>query len=91
LPLTLRVAAHNDPSARARQAQAADLPAIRLHDLRRVSASLALEARIHPKVVSERLGHSTVQPSLDRYSHVAEGIHDAAAVQPGAVIFGPCL
>jgi integrase len=69
-------------------ARAAGLPIIRLHDLRHTSASLALSAGIHPKVVSERLGHSTVQLTLDLYSHVAEGIHEGAADELGAVIFG---
>lgn len=66
----------------------AGLPRIRLHDLRHTSATLALAAGIHPKVVSERLGHSTVQLTLDRYSHVVDGIHEAAAEQLGDVIFG---
>jgi integrase len=34
---------------------------IRLHDLRHTHASIALQARIHVKVVSERLGHATVR------------------------------
>jgi integrase len=65
----------------------AGLSPIRLHDLRHTSATLALTAGIHPKVVSERLGHSTVQLTLDRYSHVVDGIHAAAAEQLGAIIF----
>lgn len=68
----------------------AGLPPIRLHDLRHTAASLALKAGIHPKVVSERLGHATVQLTLDRYSHVVEGIQEAAAKRMGEVIFGSC-
>src|SRR4029077_10247112 len=34
-----------------------DVPHIRLHDLRHTYATLALKAGVHPKVVSERLGH----------------------------------
>ena len=45
------------------------LPTIRLHDLRHTHATLALQADIHPKVVSERLGHATVSITLDTYSH----------------------
>jgi integrase len=45
------------------------LPTIRLHDLRHTHATLALRAGIHPKVVSERLGHATVSITLDTYSH----------------------
>ena len=43
---------------------------IRLHDLRHTWATLALEAGIDPKVVSERLGHATTGITLDLYSHV---------------------
>ena len=66
----------------------AGLRAIRLHDLRHTSATLALSAGIHPKIVSERLGHSTVQLTLDRYSHVVDGLQDVAAQQLGDTIFG---
>jgi integrase len=48
---------------------AAKLPEIRLHDLRHTHATLALQAGIHPKVVSERLGHSTIAITLDAYSY----------------------
>lgn len=34
---------------------------------------------IHPKVVQERLGHSSIQMTIDTYSHVAPGIQEAAA------------
>jgi integrase len=42
---------------------------IRLRDLRHTHATLALTAGIHPKVVSERLGHSKTSITLDIYSH----------------------
>lgn len=48
----------------------ARLPEIRFHDLRHTHATHLLLKGIHPKVVSERLGHSTVAITLDRYSHV---------------------
>lgn len=48
------------------------------HSLRH-TATLALEAGIHPKVVSERLGHSTIAITLDTYSHVVEGMDADAA------------
>lgn len=48
------------------------LPRIRLHDLRHTHATLALEAGIHPKIVSERLRHSTVALTLDIYSHALQ-------------------
>ena len=42
-------------------------------------ATLLLGAGIHPKVVSERLGHSTVNLTLDTYSHVLPGIQEEVA------------
>lgn len=52
---------------------------IRLHDARHSHASLMLKLGIHPKVVQERLGHSSIQITLDTYSHVAPGLQEAAA------------
>ncbi len=52
---------------------------IRLHDARHTHASLMLKQGIHPKVVQERLGHASIQMTLDTYSHVAPGIQEAAA------------
>ena len=57
----------------------AGLPHIRFHDLRHSHASLLLQAGVHPKVVSERLGHASVAFTLDIYSHVVPGIQEAAA------------
>lgn len=56
-----------------------DLPPIRLHDLRHTYATLALEAGVHPKIVSERLGHATTGITLDLYSHVAPSMDEQAA------------
>ena len=55
------------------------LPHLTLHGLRHVHATLMLEAGIHPKVVSERLGHSTVGITLDTYSHVLPSLQEQAA------------
>ena len=55
------------------------LPSIRLHDLRHTHATLALQAGIHPKVVSERLGHTTVSITLDTYSHAIPALQEEAA------------
>jgi integrase len=64
-----------------RQVDSSDLPPIRLHDLRHTYATLALQGGVHPKVVSERLGHATVGVTLDLYSHVTPAIaRDAASV-----------
>lgn len=57
----------------------AGLPNIRFHDLRHTSATVALAAGIHPKVVQERLGHSTIAMTLDTYSHVIPSLQKEAA------------
>ena len=57
----------------------AGLKHIRLHDCRHSHASLLLKQGVHPKIVSERLGHSSVQITLDTYSHVTPGLQAAAA------------
>lgn len=46
------------------------LNSVSLHDLRHTHATLMLQAGVHPKVVQERLGHSTITTTLDTYSHV---------------------
>lgn len=55
------------------------LKGIRLHDARHTHASLLLKQGVHPKIVQERLGHSTISTTLDTYSHVAPGLQHAAA------------
>ena len=52
---------------------------LRLHDLRHTHATLMLKSGVHPKVVSERLGHATVAFTLDTYAHVVPGLQEAAA------------
>jgi len=36
---------------------------------------------IHPKIVQERLGHSSIQITLDTYSHAAPGLQKATAAR----------
>ena len=48
----------------------ADVPRIRFHDVRHTWATTALAAGVHPKIVAERLGHGSIQITLDTYSHV---------------------
>ena len=55
------------------------LRGIRIHDLRHTHATLMLKAGVHPKVVSERLGHASIGITLDIYSHVLPGLQEAAA------------
>ncbi len=57
----------------------AGLKGVRIHDLRHTHATLMLKAGIHPKVVSERLGHANIGITLDIYSHVLPGLQEAAA------------
>jgi integrase len=63
------------------------LPKIRLHDLRHTHATLCLQAGIHPKVVSERLGHATVSITLDTYSHAIPAMQEEAAALIAGLVF----
>ncbi len=58
---------------------AAALPRIRFHDLRHTTATLLLSQGVHPKIVSDLLGHSTTAITLDTYSHVTQTMSRAAA------------
>lgn len=57
----------------------AKLPMIRPYDLRHSAATLLLAAGEHPKIVAERLGHSTTTLTMDTYSHVLPDMQDGAA------------
>lgn len=56
----------------------AELPQIRLYDLRHSHATLLLIAEENPKIVAERLGHSTIVLTLDTYSHVIPAMQKTA-------------
>ena len=58
----------------------AGLPHLSFHGLRHAHATLLLTAGVHPKVVSERLGHSNIAVTMDTYSHVLPGLQEAAAL-----------
>ncbi len=66
----------------------AGLPPIRLHDLRHSHATAGLEAGVPAKVMSERLGHSSVKITLDTYSHVRPAFDREAARKTAAHLFG---
>jgi len=66
--------------------RASGLPLIRLHDLRHTHATIALQAGVHPKIVSERLGHSTVAFTLDVYSHMLPRMQAEAAAAVAALV-----
>lgn len=55
------------------------LPMLRLYDLRHSCATLLLADGVHPKVVQERLGHSSITLTLDVYSHVVPGMQERAS------------
>jgi integrase len=52
---------------------------VRFHDLRHAHATLMLLQGVHPKIVSERLGHASVGITLDTYSHVIPTMQEEAA------------
>jgi integrase len=60
---------------------------LRLYDLRHSTASFLLQANVNPKVVSERLGHSTVTLTLDVYSHVLPTMQEQATEHLEDMIF----
>src|SRR5206468_2500549 len=62
------------------------LPYIRFHDLRHTHATLLLQQGVHPKVVSERLGHSTIGITMDTYTHVLPNMQKEAAQQSEQLI-----
>ena len=67
----------------------AKLPgSFRLYDLRHTCATLLLAAGVHPKVVSERLGHAGITLTLDTYAHVLPGMQRKAADRLEAILFG---
>jgi integrase len=64
----------------------AKLPPIRLHDLRHTAASLALQAGVPLKVVSEQLGHSSLAITADTYTSVLPVVAHAAAEAVAGII-----
>ena len=68
----------------------AGLPAtLRMYDLRHSAATLLLKVGIHPKVASERLGHSSVVLTLDTYSHVQPDMQREASEKMAEILFQP--
>jgi integrase len=64
-----------------------NLSKIKFHDLRHTHASLLLKQNVHPKIVSERLGHSSIQMTLDTYSHLLPNMQQDAAKELGKILF----
>ncbi len=64
------------PQRRARQA---NLPSVRLHDLRHTAASLLVAQGVPARVVMEILGHSQIALTMNTYSHIAPEVSREAA------------
>lgn len=73
----------NFGSAFERLVRRANVPRVRLHDLRHTSAAILLRQGVASKVVSERLGHSTTALTTDTYQHVIAGMDEEAAAKAG--------
>lgn len=59
--------------------QRAEVRHIRLHDLRHTSATLLIAQNIHAKIISERLGHSRINTTMDVYGHALRSADRKAA------------
>jgi integrase len=66
----------------------AGLPHERFHDLRHTCATLLLTKGVHPKVVQELLGHSSISVTLDTYSHVLPNMQEKAVAAMDAISEG---
>jgi len=68
-----------------------DLEGLRIHDLRHTAASVLINQGLHPKIVQQHLGHSSIVVTMDRYGHLYpsdnERVQDAldAAFETGLV------
>ncbi len=65
---------------------AAKVAEIRFHDLRHSHASHLLSAAVHPKIVAERLGHSSIAITLDTYSHLIPAMQEDAVARLEALM-----
>lgn len=74
-----------------RRAKAAGVRRIELRELRHTFATLALRAGVHPKVVSEILGHANISITLDTYSHAIPAMQEEAAAKVADLIFRPSI
>lgn len=60
---------------------------MRFHDLRHTHAAMLIAQGEHPKVIQNRLGHSSIKVTLDTYGHLFEGL-DVAAAERLDTVFG---
>lgn len=66
----------------------ANVKKIRFHDLRHTHATLLLKQGVHPKIVSERLGHTDTRMTLDRYSHLLPNMQKETAQKFSELLYG---
>ena len=85
-----------DKKRKIKAALPAELHSLRFHDLRHTAASMLIAQGAHPKIIQERLGHSSITTTMNRYGHLFDGLdatlidgldaaHDAAAALPDNV------
>ena len=67
-------------------AKAAELPPPDLKGLRHAHATALLRAGVHPKMVQERLGHSSISVTMDVYSSVLPGMQREAVERLASII-----
>jgi integrase len=65
---------------------AANLPAVRFHDLRHTAATLLLAQGVDPRTIMETLGHSQISLTLNTYSHVVPALQQQAAAKMAAIL-----
>jgi integrase len=66
-----------------------DVPRVRFHDLRHSAATLLLAQGVHPRVVMDMLGHSSIAVTLDTYSHVIPDLQRESASKMDAILSTP--
>jgi integrase len=66
----------------------ANVPRIRIHDIRHTSATLALEGGGHMLAVSQRLGHARPSTTANLYGHTTQGMADGASLAIAAALYG---
>jgi integrase len=62
---------------------------LRFHDLRHTCASLSIAAGAHPTLIKVRLGHSSIQITIDRYGHLFPSVEEALAEALDAAFAAP--
>jgi integrase len=57
----------------------------RIHDLRHTHAAWLIAAGEQPKSIQTRLGHSSIQVTIDRYGHLMDGLDHQTATRLDAI------